>query len=182
MPTRDDLEKYSEEELVLLLKYILIRRRDRFDSIVSLQYFYEITVILACKLKGYSLASTRAANKEFLGFNRLADVRNIFSHDLISVDDNSERLTSMLESHIVEKLAVTFLGDISLVGYMLEDIMFIVDSGYKSLLESSKVETVNIGGKDILVSELVKDLPESVKSKYNSEYTCLCDNIGRMIL
>lgn len=181
MPTRELLENYSEEELVLLLKCILMKSRDRFDSVVSLQYYYEIMIILICKLKGYSTANTVSANKEVDGFLNLARLRNSMSHDLVRLDSFKGLIFDVLESHIIERLAVVFIGSTSLVSDLLDDLAYIANNGYKSLLDSIVVDSVRLDGIDVLVSELVKDLPDSVRSKYNSDYMCLCDNIGRMI-
>lgn len=182
MPTRELLENYSEEELLFLLKYILLRRRDRFDSIISLQYYYEIMIVLICKLKGYSIASTSSAEKEEHGFVNLSRLRNSMSHDLVHLDGFKGLILDVLESSIIERLSVMFFGNVDIVKVLLEDLEYIAKNGYMAILDGSDIDIVVLGDKEVPVSELVKDLPESVKSKYSSEYVCLCDNIGRMIL
>lgn len=174
MHTRRELSNYSEEELVRLLKYILMRRRDVFDSVLALQYFYEVMVVLVCKRNGLRTATTSQASRYWSGFQKLANVRNILAHDLVFCEDAFDDLRWLLMHDMFSKLAVEFLGDVRYVTQLEKDLDVLVTNG-SSILYACNNSSVWFGESSVDVCKVIQELPVSVVEKYHTPFECMCD-------
>lgn len=82
MPTNEKLWKYSIDELLIMLRWVLKQAISPYSAMHVIQDVYEIVIVILCKRAGKIKATNDTAAEYYVDWDYLKWVRNSLAHDL----------------------------------------------------------------------------------------------------
>ena len=171
MPTRDDLEKYSEDELLALLRYVVSDISRPVLLLSAVQYVFEIAVILECKKRGMQYVTL----KELYSDNRwwlLSRTRNNLAHNLCDTESCSKAASKVVDTGILEYIAKEFLGDEGALAVLVENLRDFSFEDFKKTYMKVAGGVVEYNGQKYSVDDILSVVPASTVSRFASREEC----------
>lgn len=171
MPTRDELEKYSEEELIALLKYVVSDISNPMLLVSAVQYVFEIAVILECKKRGMQYVVTKELYSDN-GWLFLAHTRNNLAHNLCDIVACSKAASRVVDTGIFEYIAKEFLGNEGALTVLVESLRDFSFEDFKKTYMKAAGGEVEYNGQKYYVDDILSVVPESTVSRFPSKEEC----------
>lgn len=171
MPTRDDLEEYSEEELRALLRYVVSDISKPMLLLSAVQYVFEIAAILECKKRGMQFVISKELYSDN-GWLFLARIRNNLAHNLCDTEACAKAASRVVDTGIFEYIAKEFLGDGEALTVLLESLRDFSFEDFKKTYMKIAGGTVLYKGQEYAVDDVLSVVPASTVGKYASREEC----------